>query len=103
MIVAMGAFPAKQLSGRASERYGFPVVFIPSMIVMGVSVLLIPMTHSALGLLVLGVFLGLGLGAALPSLTAYAADSVSKENRGAAVNTFTLGRDLAMSAGALAL
>ncbi len=47
--------------------------------------------------------MGLGLGAAIPSLTAYAASSVSNEKRGAAVNTFTLGGDLAMSVGALSL
>ena len=35
--------------------------------------------------------------------TAYAASSVSSEKRGAAVNTFTSGGDLAMSAGALSL
>ncbi|MCH7727544.1 MAG: VTT domain-containing protein [Planctomycetes bacterium] len=61
------------------------------------------MTHSATGLLVLGAFLGLGQGAGLPSLTAYAASSVSNEKRGAAINTFTLGGDLAMSVGALSL
>lgn len=103
LIVAMGAFPAKQITGRASDRFEFPVVFLPSLMVIGVSVLLIPMTHSALGLLVLGAILGLGLGAALPSLTAFAANSVSNERRGAAVNTFTVGRDLAMSVGALSL
>ncbi|MCH7712287.1 MAG: MFS transporter [Chloroflexi bacterium] len=103
MIVALGSFPAKQLTGRASDRYGFAVVFLPSLILIGVSVLLIPMTHSAFGLLVLGAILGLGLGAAIPSLTAFAAGSVSSENRGAAVNTFTVGRDLAMSVGALSL
>ncbi len=65
--------------------------------------MLIPMTHSPFGLLVLGAVLGLGLGAVVPSLTAYAASSVSSEKRGAAVNTFTLGGDLAMSAGALSL
>ena len=103
LIVALGSFPAKQITGRASDRYGFPVVFLPSLIVIGVSVLLIPMTHSAFGLLVLAAILGLGLGAAIPSLTAFAADSVSNEKRGAAINTFTLGRDLAMSGGALSL
>ena len=103
LIVALGSFPAKQLTGRASDRYGFPFIFLPSLIVIGASVLLIPMTHSALGLLVAAAFLGLGLGAAIPSLTAFAASSVSKENRGAAVNTFTVGRDLAMSGGALSL
>ena len=61
------------------------------------------MTHSASGLLVLGAVLGLGLGAVVPSLTAYAASTVSNEKRGAAVNTFTLGGDLAMSVGALSL
>ena len=103
LIVALGSFPAKQITGRASDRYGFPVVFLPSLIVIGASVLLIPMTHSAFGLLVLAAILGLGLGAAIPSLTAFAAASVSNEKRGAAVNTFTVGRDLAMSGGALAL
>ena len=44
-----------------------------------VSMLLIPTTHSAFGLLVLGAILGLGLGAVVPSLTAYAASSVSNE------------------------
>ena len=103
MIVAFGSFPVRQITGRAADRYGFPVVFIPSLIVVGGSVLLIPMTHSAIGLLVAAAFLGLGLGAAIPSLTAFAASSVAKENRGAAVNTFGVGRDVAMSAGALSL
>ena len=61
------------------------------------------MTHSAFGLLALAAILGLGMGGVIPSLTAFAANSVSNEKRGAAVNTFTMGRDLAMSAGALSL
>ena len=92
-----------RLTGRVSDRYGFPVVFLPSLIVIATSILLIPMTHSAFGLLVLGAVLGLGLGAAIPSLTAYAASSVSNDKRGAAVNTFTLGGDLAITVGALSL
>ncbi len=103
LVVAVFAFPAKPLTGRASDRYGFSVVFLPSLAVIGASILLIPMTHSVFGLLVLGAVLGLGLGAVVPSLTAYAASSVSNEKRGAAVNTFTLGGDLAMSVGALSL
>ncbi|PKB64752.1 MAG: hypothetical protein BZY80_02260 [SAR202 cluster bacterium Io17-Chloro-G2] len=103
LIVALGSFPAKQITGRASDRYGFPVIFLPSLMVIGVSVLFIPMTHSAFGLLVLAATLGLGMGAVIPSLTAFAADSVSNENRGAAINTFTMGRDVAMSGGALFL
>ena len=103
LVIAAGAFPLKQLTGRAADRYGFPVVFLPSLAVVAASILLIPMTHSATGLLVLGAFLGLGQGAGLPSLTAYAASSVSNDKRGAAVNTFTLGGDLAMSVGALSL
>ena len=103
LVAAVATFPARQLTGKASDRYGFSVVFLPSLAVIAVSILLIPMTHSAAGLLVLGAILGLGLGAVIPSLTAYAASTVSNENRGAAVNTFTLGGDLAMSAGALSL
>ena len=103
LVVALGAFPARQIIGKASDRHGFPVVFLPGLGLVAASILLIPMTHSALGLLVLGGVLGLGLGAVVPSLTAYAASSVSNEKRGAAINTFTLGGDLAMSVGALAL
>ncbi len=103
LVMAVITIPARQLTGRASDRFGFPVVFLPSLVVISVSILLIPMTHSAFGLLVLGGALGLGMGAAVPSLTAYAASRVGNENRGAAINTFTLGGDLAMSAGALSL
>jgi len=103
LVVAVATFPSRLLTGRASDRYGFPVVFLPSLVVIATSILLIPMTHSASGLLVLGAVLGIGLGAAIPSLTAYAASTVSNEKRGAAVNTFTLGGDLAMSVGALSL
>ena len=103
LVVAVATFPSRLLTGRASDRYGFPVVFLPSLAVIATSILLIPITHSAAGLLVLGAGLGLGLGAVIPSLTAYAASRVSNEKRGAAVNTFTLGGDLAMSAGALSL
>ncbi len=103
LVLAVATFPSRLLTGRASDRYGFPVVFLPSLVVIATSILLIPMTHSASGLLVLGAVLGLGLGAVIPSLPAYAASSVSNEKRGAAVNTFTLGGDLAMSVGALSL
>jgi len=103
LVVAVASLPAMRLTGRVSDRYGFPVVFLPSLVVIAISILLIPMTHSASGLLVLGAVFGLGLGAAIPSLTAYAASSVSNEKRGAAVNTFTLGSDLGLSVGALSL
>ena len=103
LLAAVATIPAMRLTGRASDRYGFPVVFLPSLMVIATSILLIPMTHSAFGLLVLGAVLGLGLGAAIPSLTAYAASSVSNEKRGAVVNTFTLGGDLAISVGALSV
>jgi len=103
LVAAVATVPAMRLTGRVSDRYGFPVVFLPSLIVIATSILLIPMTHSAFGLLVLGAVFGLGLGAAIPSLTAYAASSVSNEKRGAAVNTFALGGDLAFSVGALSL
>ena len=103
LVVAVASLTSMRLTGRVSDRYGFPVVFLPSLVVIAISILLIPMTHSASGLLVLGAGLGLGLGAAIPSLTAYAASSVSNEKRGAAINTFTLGGDVAMSVGALSL
>ena len=69
LVVAVGTFPARQLTGRAFDRYVFPVVFLPSLVGIAASILLIPMTHSAIGLLVLGAFFGLGLALAyLPSL-----------------------------------
>ena len=103
LVLAVATFPSRLLTGRASDRYGFPVVFLPSLVVIAIAILLIPMTHSAFGLLVLGAVLGLGQGAVIPALIAYAASTVSSEKRGAAVNTFTLGGDLAMSVGALSL
>ncbi|MCX6022763.1 MAG: MFS transporter, partial [Chloroflexi bacterium] len=91
------------VSGRASDRFGRPAVFLPGMALVGIAMLVLAASASPWGLLFAAALYGAGMGTAQPALTAYAADLAPTQRRGAAMSTFSLGFDLALSFGAWGL
>lgn len=91
------------VSGRASDRFGRPKVFLPGLALVGISMLVMNAATSPPMLLLAAALYGTGVGTAQPTLMAYAADLAPLQVRGAAMSTFSLGFDLGLSLGAWAL
>lgn len=90
-------------AGRVSDAYGRATLFLPGLALVGASMLTLVAAAWAPVLLFAAVFYGAGTGLAQPSLTAYRADLAPPHARGAAIGTFSLGFDLALSFGAWGL
>lgn len=85
--------------GRTSDRFGRAAVFLPGLALVGSSMLVLSAATLPLQLLLAAVFYGAGVGAAQPALSSYAADLAPIPVRGAAMSTFSMGFDLALSFG----
>lgn len=97
-------FLMRMVSGAASDRYGRAVVFLPGMALVGASMLLLALLVASPPLLLLAAVLyGAGQGLSQPAMTAYAADLAPPQARGAAISTYSLGFDIALSFGAWGL
>lgn len=93
-------FLMRVVSGRLADRFGRPVVFLPGLAFVGTSMLLLSVATTPALLLLAAACYGLGQGLAGPALVAHTADLAPREVRGAAMSTYSLGFDLALSFGA---
>lgn len=97
-------FLMRTVSGKASDRFGRPVVFLPGMALVGASMLLMwGVPASPLLLLVAAGLYGSGQGLVQPALVAFTADRAPVHARGAAMSTYGLGFDLGLGLGAWGL
>ncbi len=96
-------FLMRIVSGRATDRFGRAVVFVPGLAMVGAAMLLMSVFAAPWLLLLCAALYGAGQGLAQPALTAYTADVAPAEARGAAMSTYSLGFDLALSVGAWGL
>jgi MFS family permease len=95
----MGAVASRLLAGRLADRYGRPIVLAPAMV--GLAATLVGMSAAA-GLptfFVLAVGYGALYGVAFVVLPGLAGEAAPPAARGAAINTFGLGADMAQLLG----
>jgi MFS family permease len=89
--------------GKVMDRYGRLWVAIPSMLVMGVAMGLMPFTESATTLCLAGVLLGLGNGVGSGIIMTLAADVAPAEGRSSFLGVWRLSQDLGESVGPLVI
>ncbi len=87
--------------GKVMDRFGRLWVAIPSMLVMGVSMALLPLTGSATTLCMVGLVLGLGNGIGSGIIMTIAADVAPEEGRSSFLGVWRLSQDLGESVGPL--
>jgi MFS family permease len=87
--------------GKVMDRYGRLWVAIPSMLVMGVAMALIPFTGSAETLCLASLLLGLGNGVGSGIIMTISADVAPAEGRSSFLGVWRLSQDLGESVGPL--
>ncbi len=103
IVFAVIAAAVRSLCGRLSDRYGRASVFLPGLVLLSISLIIISLADTP-GLLLLGAFFfSCGMNSTHPTILALAADSVAEAERGVGMATFTLAFDAGISAGATAL
>ncbi len=102
-VFALTAISVRFVSGKLSDRWSRAGVFLPGLIILGLSFVVISLAQS-LGLLLLGAFLyGCGMSSTHPIIMALAADNLAVGERGVGIATFTLAFDAGIMAGAITL
>ncbi|TAK22165.1 MAG: MFS transporter [Chloroflexota bacterium] len=89
------------IGGRASDRHGRAAVLVPALLQCAVGVALIPLMPGTL-LLLPAVCIGIGMGAAIPTLFAVAVDRSRPERSGAALGTLGMLLELGIGGGSIA-
>jgi MFS family permease len=87
--------------GKVMDRYGRLWVAIPSMLVMGVSMAVLPLTGSATTLCLVGLVLGLGNGIGSGIIMTIAADVAPVDGRSSFLGVWRLSQDVGESVGPL--
>ncbi len=87
-------------AGRLSDRYGRMVVILPGMVIAGVGMWALAFAEGW-WILAAGLVVGVGIGAAQPSLFAVAADRSQPGERGSAMATIGMALEIGISAGAI--
>jgi MFS family permease len=102
-VFALTAMVFRPITGRLSDRWGRPAVFIPGLIIIFLALVTIALADSTGLLLLGGILFGGGMGAAHPSILALAADRLAAGERGVGMATYTAAFDLGIVAGAILL
>jgi MFS family permease len=89
--------------GKVMDRYGRLWVAVPSMLVMGVAMALLPFTGSATTLCLAGLLLGFGNGIGSGIIMTIAADVAPAEGRASFLGVWRLSQDLGESVGPLVI
>lgn len=102
-VFALTSIGVRFVSGKLSDRWSRSAVFLPGLVLLGLSFVVISLAHS-LELLLLGAFLlGCGMSSTHPIIMALAADNLAVGERGVGIATFTLAFDAGIMAGAITL
>jgi len=102
-VFAVTAIIFRPLSGKLSDHLGRSRVFLPGLIIFGFSFIVIAMAYTRDTLLLGAILFGCGMSSTHPTLLALAADSLSGEERGTGMSTFTMAFDLGITFGAILL
>ncbi|MBO0828376.1 MAG: MFS transporter [Streptosporangiales bacterium] len=86
-------------AGKVMDRYGRTWVAVPSMVVLGASHLLLPLTHAAGTLLAVAILMGFGNGMGAGVVLTLGADVAPAEGRPAFLGAFRLAADSGTAAG----
>lgn len=102
-VFALTAMVIRPLTGRLSDRWGRPALFLPGLVILSLSFVVIALAGTTGWLLLGGFLFGCGMGAANPSIMALAADRLAAGERGVGMATYTAAFDLGIVAGSILL
>jgi MFS family permease len=102
-VYAACIFITRPIAGRLADGRGTDVVVIPGLILVTVGIIILGLAQGLEYFLASAVFIGLGFGAAQPSLQALTINLAPPERRGAANATFFSAFDLGIGFGAIIL
>jgi MFS family permease len=100
-IYAMVMLLSRPVSGRLSDRVGRIAVAGPGMVFISAGLGLLAFSGQWWSLALSAAILGVGLGAAMPSLMALMIDLVGPAERGGAMSTFGIGLDVGIGIGSV--
>jgi MFS family permease len=95
----LGAVASRLFAGRLADRHGRGVVLVPSMVGVAATLAVMGVAAGFPAFLLLALFYGALFGVAFVILPALAGQAAPPEGRGAALNTFGLGSDVAQLLG----
>lgn len=90
-------------AGKVMDRYGRLWVAVPSMLLLGVAHLLLPLTHHVVPLLIVTIVMGIGNGIGAGILMTLGADAAPATGRAAFLGAWRLAPDVGTAAGPLAV
>ncbi|MQA03490.1 MAG: MFS transporter [Streptosporangiales bacterium] len=88
-------------AGKVMDRYGRMWVAVPSMVLLGVAHLLLPLTHQASTLLLVGIVMGIGNGIGSGLVMTMGADAAPATGRATFLGAWRLAPDVGMATGPL--
>ena len=89
----------RPLSGKLADRYGFAMVFIPSLIIGIAALIVISLSNTLWMFLAAAVLAAFGFGACVPLAQSHTMKGVAAERRGAAISTNAIFIDIGVYAG----
>lgn len=89
--------------GRFMDRYPRAWFIVPGIVALALSMVAMGTAHAPWQMFFAAGLYGVGAGTFQPAMMAHLVDSTAPTERGRALSTFTLGNDLGLSLGALAL
>ncbi len=102
-VVAILNFVTLYLSGYVTDRFGRKIVIIPSIILVGLSLILVGNSKNYLELIIISVFLGIGEGLAGPAPAAYTIDISPNGSYGITMGLYRTFGDMGFVLGPLIL
>ena len=100
-IYALVVLISRPVSGRLSDQVGRIAIAIPGMVFISAGLGLLAYSGQLWSLILSAVILGVGVGAAMPSLMALMIDLVDPPERGGAMSTFGIGMDVGIGIGSV--
>ena len=95
------AIATRLFLGGLSDRYGRKQVVLPSVVLIGLNLMLISQIQSSWLLIVTGFLGGLGQGLIFPALSTYIIDTMGRENKGLAISLYLTLFDIGMAFGSV--
>lgn len=102
-VFAVTSIVVRPLSGKLSDRLGRARIFLPGLVVLSLSLVVISLAFSREMILFGALLFGCGMSSTHPTILALAADSLSPGERGVGIANFTLAFDAGIVAGAIIL
>lgn len=102
-LMALALLAVRTRAGRLSDRVGRRAVVVPALVVVAAAMALLAVAGTAWAIYLAGVLFGVGVGAAQPTLMAWATDRVAPADRGRSMATVYTAWELGIGGGAIAL